>query len=645
MADILKVIQDVIKMDAHQKREEKKIMREVEKRLKDKEVSEEEGDKEEYTAFVNKMLKKFGVKSPAELKGDAKKKFYDALDAGWEGDDEKPEPEDEEIDLGDRVKARMKSEQEDEEEDEEDEDEAPVGDQDEPDTEPEAEPDPEDVEGEKLDKLADLVIQKLKDKQSEEEDEEEEPEPTEAESGKKEKIDTKPTVEHLNPHRRSVWEEALRKVHEEKVPQPIPTIIKSVGKQLKDYAKERGGIDRDDFMTVANVMLQGKIPKKTLIPKDTDPREFVHDIMAKTFGWKFVEQEYGITFTRRRDYVESFQGGHKLEEHCGMCDEGGEHGFGEFEALTDIIKVLQERPEFSNFIPLDRKFYETFAKKAKKAGLKWDTFEKYVKGTFKDNADKSKALLFAKDVFKESVEIEEAKKSSKKFKAQCQECGKKFSTASMIPYCPRCNSSDIDLAEEIVREEWIDDEARKVEHKWKSMSKQAKVKWRAKIDDMAAKHKMADAELEDVLDDYGLKEETSNLQKLEDWGVDVKKEGYMIMPGIDREKYTEIRGMEGPFMTRSGKVLYYDPKAGEYYDRDSDIYLSYAEYMEHDKESSAQRDAMAKGVFDDPKSREYKSMIRIKKKSEKAAQKAARKYSYESVGMSFARKHYQKDKD
>jgi uncharacterized protein (UPF0335 family) len=37
------------------------------------------------------MLKKFGVKSPAELEGDKKKEFYDALDAGWEGDDEEPE--------------------------------------------------------------------------------------------------------------------------------------------------------------------------------------------------------------------------------------------------------------------------------------------------------------------------------------------------------------------------------------------------------------------------------------------------------------------------------------------------------------------------------------------------------------------------
>mgnify|MGYP003308370458 CR=1 FL=1 len=46
------------------------------------ELPEKTGDKEEYTAFVNKTLKQFGVKSPAELKGDERKRFYDALDAG-----------------------------------------------------------------------------------------------------------------------------------------------------------------------------------------------------------------------------------------------------------------------------------------------------------------------------------------------------------------------------------------------------------------------------------------------------------------------------------------------------------------------------------------------------------------------------------
>ena len=116
MADILKVIQDVLKLDAQAKREERKIMREVQKKLKEKdseEVTEKSGDKEEYQQFVTTMLKKFGVKSPAELAPDKKKEFYDALDAGWEADDEKPEPEDKkkEESLGDRVQARMKKEE------------------------------------------------------------------------------------------------------------------------------------------------------------------------------------------------------------------------------------------------------------------------------------------------------------------------------------------------------------------------------------------------------------------------------------------------------------------------------------------------------------------------------------------------------
>ena len=54
-------------------------------------IREASGDKAAYQKFVNTMLKKFGVKSPAELEGDKKKEFYDALDAGWEGDNEEPE--------------------------------------------------------------------------------------------------------------------------------------------------------------------------------------------------------------------------------------------------------------------------------------------------------------------------------------------------------------------------------------------------------------------------------------------------------------------------------------------------------------------------------------------------------------------------
>ena len=46
------------------------------------------GDKAAYQKFFNAKLKKYGVKSPSELEGDDKKKFYDEIDAEWEGDNE-----------------------------------------------------------------------------------------------------------------------------------------------------------------------------------------------------------------------------------------------------------------------------------------------------------------------------------------------------------------------------------------------------------------------------------------------------------------------------------------------------------------------------------------------------------------------------
>jgi hypothetical protein len=54
-------------------------------------LQEEKGDKAAYQAFFNKMLKKFGVESADDLDADKKKEFYDAIDAGWEGDNEEKE--------------------------------------------------------------------------------------------------------------------------------------------------------------------------------------------------------------------------------------------------------------------------------------------------------------------------------------------------------------------------------------------------------------------------------------------------------------------------------------------------------------------------------------------------------------------------
>ena len=48
-------------------------------------------------------------------------------------------------------------------------------------------------------------------------------------------------------------------------------------------------------------------------------------------------------------------------------------------------------------------------------------------------------------------------------------------------------------------------------------------------------------------------------------------------PRLPSHSYGPRRGLEGPFQFRSGKVLYYDPREGAYYDPDSDMYLSDSE--------------------------------------------------------------------
>ena len=669
MADVLSVIADIIKQDKQQKREHNKVMREVQKKMKEKEVSEEDGpgDGDEYQKFVRTMLKKFGVKSPSELAPDKKKEFYDALDAGWEGDDEKPEPEDEQMDLGARVKARMEAEDEDEpsddteEPEEEDEDDDPVGDPDEDEAEEdeEEEVDMDEPSEEQLDKIADLVVQKLKDKAEDEADEEEEPETTEAEAGEEEEIDTKPKVENLNrnPHHRGMWEEALRKVYEEKVPEPISEIIKSVGKELRDYALKNGGIDKNDFLKISDVMQKGKMPKAASINRmDTDPREFVFDLMAKTMGWKYVEQYGGIRFQHRRDYVESFQGGHVLQEHCGECGaidhieevrmpEGlNKEGAAEFmaaasaakkqgkkkfkfgdkeypvtikidipteEVEVDEKKMFSGKGEFevkyasskkgpikvSKFNTLDdaKKFLaqvkgegmngiiskggkpvkededlEKIVKELEKASqthlgqskrikkhldkmkedVEQEIEEKADKKTkdrlkmFKKLRDKKASQGFQKtdlanEEIEESAELEEKKSDYEdQIKAFLAKGGKiqkgdrpnkrkidKVTKGFLKKYgAMKKKEADLDakdkeelekmMDEAVVNETWIDNDAKKVQPKWKKMDKRAKKKWMDGIMAKAKKEGMPKDEVMDVLDDYGLVENFSENESL-----------------------------------------------------------------------------------------------------------------------------------
>jgi len=65
---------------------------------------------------------------------------------------------------------------------------------------------------------------------------------------------------------------------------------------------------------------------------------------------------------------------------------------------------------------------------------------------------------------------------------------------------------------------------------------------------------------------------------------DLINEGWARLPDMDKEKYQPRDGLEGPIMTRSGKVVYYDNVEGKYYDPDTDMYLTYDEWKAFDPE-------------------------------------------------------------
>lgn len=53
---------------------------------------------------------------------------------------------------------------------------------------------------------------------------------------------------------------------------------------------------------------------------------------------------------------------------------------------------------------------------------------------------------------------------------------------------------------------------------------------------------------------------------------------YTITPIAD--DYAPIAGLEGPFRYRTGRIAYYDPKEGKYWDPRTDFFLTEAETTE-----------------------------------------------------------------
>ena len=57
------------------------------------------------------------------------------------------------------------------------------------------------------------------------------------------------------------------------------------------------------------------------------------------------------------------------------------------------------------------------------------------------------------------------------------------------------------------------------------------------------------------------------------------------LPRLNKAKYQSRAGLEGPFMTKAGQVVYYDRIHGDYYNPDTDMYISYDDWKKLSEES------------------------------------------------------------
>ena len=600
-ADILGVIQDVLNQDKQQKKDHAKMMREVQKKLKDKEVSEEEGDKEEYTAFVNKTLKKYGVKSPAELSPEDKKRFYNELDAGWEADDEKPEPEDkeEEVDLKTRVKDRMKAEQEEdvpkkpfdvdsdsevEDDDEGDEDEEgdEGGDEDEP-------------SEEQIDKIANLVVQKLKDKVDDEEDEEEEPMKV---GGDEEEIDTKPQAETHDPRfmgtqlRRSMGE-ALKQVYKNSLDEQDEW-VDDEAKKVEHKWKRMNTRDRVKWLDQMDV----KAGKHNT--SDADLADILDD-------YGLTKEEVEIEEDHDCDEVHPDQS-HKKWSKNNKDENENEDPVGKNEEVLITIEsaMLQAKMTLgdANIKHKEHDGKIIVNKKDKK---------KAMDALIKSFAKKGKPpeLTIASGSFQEEKEPE-------------HKCAMHVKRETKEGYEYGRNVSHT-ISENIV--DFIN------------------IIW---LDSNELQEMVPMKNVEVISEAYhGLK---SHREKFK--ATTKIAEAYARLPEMDKEKYQKRDGLEGPIMTASGKVLYFDPqytgedgRRGTYYDPDSDFYIDQKSFKAYDDTSKLK---FYKSPFDDPDSKEYKRLQKERERFEKSLLKGATKRSkrdklkIESTGLKFARKFYQK---
>lgn len=74
---------------------------------------------------------------------------------------------------------------------------------------------------------------------------------------------------------------------------------------------------------------------------------------------------------------------------------------------------------------------------------KFSTFVPWTCRADRSTLDVERKGKMSKKETKEQVKVR--KNYSNRFPVECRECGKKFQTASILPSCPKCKGSDIDI--------------------------------------------------------------------------------------------------------------------------------------------------------------------------------------------------------
>ena len=230
--------------------------------------------------------------------------------------------------------------------------------------------------------------------------------------------------------------------------------MKMAADDIETYAKKHGGIDKKDMMKAASMLKKGdkKGALKFIKTLDTDPRDY----LLKTMGEE-------VEIDEKMDGRKKFSGKQaKKDNEARRAAQRKKLGIlGPNEEVEIEEKASDYEDQIKAFLAKGGKIQKGDRPNKRKIDMVTKGFMKKY-GTMK----KKEADLDAKD----KEELEKM------------------------------------MGEAVVNEAWIDNDAKKIQSKWKKMDKRAKKKWMDGIMAKAKKEGMPKDEVMDVLDDYGLVE-------------------------------------------------------------------------------------------------------------------------------------------